>query len=173
MGTNVTNEGGISRRSFLGGVAGVGALAAMGLAGCSPKAAGTTGAESASNSASTAAGIADNNAVAVDDGSAAITVDWLGAPPEIGDITETKDTDLLIVGAGNGGMIAGAYASDQKMDFILCEKGTEWAPRATGSTPSTPSPSPTRATTPTAPACTASGLAIPAARATTTSSTCG
>ena len=125
MGTNVTNEGGISRRSFLGGVAGVGALAAMGLAGCSPKAAGTTGAESASNSASTAAGIADNNAGAVDDGSAAITVDWLGAPPEIGDITETKDTDLLIVGAGNGGMIAGAYASDQKMDFILCEKGTE------------------------------------------------
>ncbi|MDU1389500.1 MAG: FAD-binding dehydrogenase, partial [Eggerthella sp.] len=84
MGTNVTNEGGISRRSFLGGVAGVGALAAIGLAGCSPKAAGTTGAESASSSASTAAGIADNNAVAVDDGSAAITVDWLGAPPEIG-----------------------------------------------------------------------------------------
>ena len=125
MGTNVTNEGGISRRSFLGGVAGVGALAAMGLAGCSPKAAGTTGAESASSSASAATGVADNNAVAVDDGSAAITVDWLGAPPEIGDITETKDTDLLIVGAGNGGMIAGAYASDQKMDFILCEKGTE------------------------------------------------
>ena len=125
MGTNVTNEGGISRRSFLGGVAGVGALAAIGLAGCSPKAAGTTGAESASSSASTSAGVADNNAVAVDDGSAAITVDWLGAPPEIGDITETKDTDLLIVGAGNGGMIAGAYASDQKMDFILCEKGTE------------------------------------------------
>ena len=54
MGTNVTNEGGISRRSFLGGVAGVGALAAMGLAGCSPKAAGTTGAESASSSASAA-----------------------------------------------------------------------------------------------------------------------
>lgn len=79
MGTNVTNEGGISRRSFLGGVAGVGALAAMGLAGCSPKAAGTTGAESASSSASAATGVADNNAVAVDDGSAAITVDWLGA----------------------------------------------------------------------------------------------
>ena len=73
MGTNVTNEGGISRRSFLGGVAGVGALAAMGLAGCSPKAAGTTGAESASSSASAATGVADNNAVAVDDGSAAIT----------------------------------------------------------------------------------------------------
>ena len=83
MGTNVTNEGGISRRSFLGGVAGVGALAAMGLAGCSPKAAGTTGAESASSSASAATGVADNNAVAVDDGSAAITVDWLGAPPEM------------------------------------------------------------------------------------------
>ena len=57
MGTNVTNEGGISRRSFLGGVAGVGALAAIGLAGCSPKAAGTTGAESASSSASTSAAV--------------------------------------------------------------------------------------------------------------------
>ncbi|MEF9877075.1 MAG: FAD-binding protein, partial [Gordonibacter sp.] len=120
-----TNNTDISRRSFLGGVAGVGALAAFGLAGCSPKAAGTAEAKDASGSASTA--VANSNAVAVDDGSAAITVDWLGAAPEIAekDIAETKDTDLVIVGAGNGGMVAGAYASDQKMDFILCEKGTE------------------------------------------------
>ena len=128
MGTNDTtgtNAAGISRRSFLGGAAGLGALAALGLSGCAPKAAGTAEAENASSAAGTTAGVADNNAVAVDDGSAAITVDWLGAAPETGDIAETKDTDLLIVGAGNGGMIAGAYASDQKMDFILCEKGTE------------------------------------------------
>ena len=173
MGTNVTNEGGISRRSFLGGVAGVGALAAMGLAGCSPQAAGTTGAESASSSASAATGVADNNAVAVDDGSAAITVDWLGASPEIGDITETKDTDLLIVGAGNGGMIAGAYASRPEDGLHPAREGHRGRHAPLGSTPSTQAPSPTRATTPTAPACTASGLAIPAARATTTSSTCG
>ena len=115
----------ISRRSFIGGMTGAGALAALGLAGCAPKDAGSAEADKLSETG--AQGVADNSVVAVDDGSAAITVDWLGAPPEIaeGDITETKDTDLLIVGAGNGGMIAGAYASDQGMDFVLCEKGTE------------------------------------------------
>ncbi len=115
----------ISRRSFIGGMTGAGALAALGLAGCAPKTAGSAEADKLSEAG--AQGVADNSVVAVDDGSAAITVDWLGAPPEIaeGDITETKDTDLLIVGAGNGGMIAGAYASDQGMDFVLCEKGTE------------------------------------------------
>ena len=117
---------GLTRRSFLAGLAGAGALATVGLAGCAPKAAGE-GTEGKGNAGSegAAGAVADNSLVAVDNGSAAITVDWLGAPPEVAesDITETKDTDLLIVGAGNGGMIAGAYASDQKMDFILCEKG--------------------------------------------------
>ena len=51
--------------------------------------------------------------------------DWLGSAPEIaeGDIVETRDCDLLIVGAGNGGMAAAAYAADQGIDFIICEKG--------------------------------------------------
>lgn len=115
---------GISRRSFLGGVAGAGALAAIGLAGCAPQAPGSGDTKAAG---STEAKAASNGVVATDNGSSAITVDWLGSAPEIAesDIAETKDTDLLIVGAGNGGMIAGAYASDQKMDFILCEKGSE------------------------------------------------
>ena len=44
MGTNETTQthgNGISRRSFIGGMTGVGALAALGLAGCAPKAAAT------------------------------------------------------------------------------------------------------------------------------------
>ena len=51
--------------------------------------------------------------------------DWLGTAPDIaeGDIAATKDCDLLIVGAGNGGMAAAAYAADAGVDFILCEKG--------------------------------------------------
>ena len=39
--------------------------------------------------------------------------DWLGKEPDIDEtaITETVDTDILIVGAGNGGMFAAAYAA--------------------------------------------------------------
>ena len=63
--------------------------------------------------------------VAQYDGGTATTLDWLGTAPEISDdeIVETLTTDLLIVGAGNAGSIAGAYASDLGMDFILAEKG--------------------------------------------------
>lgn len=52
--------------------------------------------------------------------------DWLGEAPEISDdqIAKTLDTALLIVGAGNGGLMAAATAADAGMDFILCEQGT-------------------------------------------------
>ena len=46
---------------------------------------------------------------------------WLGEEPADGDIVETKECDLLIVGAGNGGMVAAATASDLGMDFLLAE----------------------------------------------------
>ncbi|MCD8338575.1 MAG: FAD-binding protein, partial [Lachnospiraceae bacterium] len=50
--------------------------------------------------------------------------DWLGEAPEIDDsqIASTQDTDLLIIGAGNGGMMAAATAADAAMDFIVCEQ---------------------------------------------------
>ncbi|MBR4394418.1 MAG: FAD-binding protein [Oscillospiraceae bacterium] len=49
---------------------------------------------------------------------------WLGNAPEIpeGAIAETWDTDLLIVGAGNGGLAAAAYAASEKLSFRLIEK---------------------------------------------------
>lgn len=52
--------------------------------------------------------------------------DWLGEAPEIAeaDIAETLTTDFLIVGAGNGGMAAAAYAAKQGYDFLVIEKGT-------------------------------------------------
>ena len=55
--------------------------------------------------------------------------DWLGEAPEIAetDITETLTTDFLIVGAGNGGMAAAAYAAKQGYDFLVIEKGTTMA----------------------------------------------
>ena len=55
--------------------------------------------------------------------------DWLGEAPEIAetDIVETLTTDFLIVGAGNGGMAAAAYAAKQGYDFLVIEKGTTMA----------------------------------------------
>ncbi len=55
------------------------------------------------------------------------TANWLGEAPEIAesDIVETLETDMLIVGAGNGGMCAGAYATKNGLDFRIIEKGTE------------------------------------------------
>jgi len=55
--------------------------------------------------------------------------DWLGEAPEIAeaDIAETWNTDFLIVGAGNGGMAAAAYAAKQGYDFLVIEKGTTMA----------------------------------------------
>ncbi len=52
--------------------------------------------------------------------------DWLGTAPEISeaDIRETRETDFLIVGAGNGGLAAGAYAVSKGYDVLLIEKGS-------------------------------------------------
>ena len=50
--------------------------------------------------------------------------DWLGNEPDIDEtaITETVDTDILIVGAGNGGMFAAAYAAANGLNFRVIEQ---------------------------------------------------
>ena len=50
--------------------------------------------------------------------------DWLGKEPDIDEaaITETVDTDILIVGAGNGGMLAAAYAAKNGLNFRVIEQ---------------------------------------------------
>ena len=50
--------------------------------------------------------------------------DWLGKEPDIDEaaITETVDTDILIVGAGNGGMGAAAYAAAHGLNFRVIEQ---------------------------------------------------
>lgn len=50
--------------------------------------------------------------------------DWLGKEPDIDEaaITETVDTDILIVGAGNGGMVAAAYAAAHGLNFRVIEQ---------------------------------------------------
>ena len=50
--------------------------------------------------------------------------DWLGTEPDIDEaaITETWDTDIVIVGAGNGGMCAAAYAAKNGLNFRIIEQ---------------------------------------------------
>ena len=46
---------------------------------------------------------------------------WLGEEPEDGDIADTKECELLIIGAGNGGMAAAATAADLGVDFLVAD----------------------------------------------------
>ena len=50
--------------------------------------------------------------------------DWLGVEPDIDEasIADTWETDILIVGAGNGGMCAAAYAAKNKLNFRVIEQ---------------------------------------------------
>ena len=70
-----------------------------------------------------AKGIANVEVVSLPTGDAN---DWLGKEPEIDEaaITETVDTDILIVGAGNGGMVAAAYAAANGLNFRIIEQNS-------------------------------------------------
>jgi len=105
------DEQGISRRSFLVGAGVLGAATATtALAGCAPQEQTPT-----ASPEQPSAGAAAN--------------DWLGVAPEIdpGEIAETRETDLLIIGAGNSGLVAAATATDLGLDFILVEKNPSFA----------------------------------------------
>jgi hypothetical protein len=98
----------ISRRDFLkGAVASAASVAAAGALG-------------------TFAGAseAETEAVAEEAVSTSGNPEWLGDAPVIeeSEISETWDTDLLIVGAGNGGMVAAAKAADLGLDFRIIEQ---------------------------------------------------
>ncbi len=131
---------GISRRDFLrGAAASAASMAAMGLMGAcasdtTATTAGTTAAsEPAATNASTAAATSAETqtdetqpAETQPAPAAAPSSDWLGAAPDIAesDISETWETDLLIVGAGNGGMMAAVKAADLGMNFRIIEQST-------------------------------------------------
>lgn len=96
----------LSRRGFLTGSAAVGALAAFGLAGCSPA---TSGDKAASGSKKDAA-----------------KTTWRDQP-EAPEITETVEADLVVVGAGNGGIVAAATAAQNGAKVIVLEKAGQIA----------------------------------------------
>lgn len=92
----------ISRRSFLTGVGAAGALAATGaLAGCAPR----------------------SQAESAEAQSKATAQSWRDKPEPITDPAETLEADLVIVGAGNGGLVAATTAAQSGAKVIVLEKG--------------------------------------------------
>ena len=91
----------ISRRNFMKGAA-LAAGAGV-LAGCAPKVADTT-----STSGPAGAG----------------AVDWLGTEPEIKEIAETVETDVVVIGAGTGGQYVAASCLEKGLKVIVLEKNT-------------------------------------------------
>ena len=62
---------------------------------------------------------------ATDDVTVGGNTDWLGTAPEVAesDITETIETDVLVVGAGNAGLMTAARAASQGAKVLVIEKG--------------------------------------------------
>lgn len=102
-------ESTMDRRSFLKGSVLAGAVASTGmlLGGCAPK--------KESESA------VEKNGKSAGDGGA---VDWLGAPQTIdeGDIAETLECDVLVIGGGLSGLCALNAAVEEGANAILIEK---------------------------------------------------
>lgn len=70
--------------------------------------------------------IVEGGDVAVtDDVTVGGNTDWLGTAPEVAesDITETIETDVLVVGAGNAGLMTAARAASQGAKVLVIEKG--------------------------------------------------
>ena len=99
-------ETNLSRRGFLTGAAAAGALAAMGLAGCAPQ----SPAEGGKKTADTGA-----------------TSSWRDKPEMPTEFVDTVEADIVVVGAGNGGVMAAATAAQNGAKVIVLEKAGEVA----------------------------------------------
>lgn len=71
---------------------------------------------------------ASGKEVSVADNAAAGNADWLGTAPEIPEkeITETLNTEVLVVGCGTGGWIATMTAAEEGAKVLVVEKGADF-----------------------------------------------
>lgn len=51
-------------------------------------------------------------------------MDWLGTEPEIKEIAETVETDVVVIGAGTGGQYVAASCLEKGLKVIVLEKNT-------------------------------------------------
>jgi hypothetical protein len=120
----------VSRRDFIkGAAAGAVGVAAMGTLGaCAPKVAATdTAAPAPAGGAAPATGAPAAAASCGGVAGYSSDVDWLGTAPTIADsdITETKDFEILILGAGHSGVMAALSACEAGAKVAVIEKKDE------------------------------------------------
>lgn len=103
----------LSRRSFLGLGAAAAVVAGAGLAGCSSPSNKEATAEVKSDPTTESSKSQEN-----------VSSDWLGKAPEIAeaDIIETIETEILVIGAGTGGMFAACAAAEEGAKVVVLEK---------------------------------------------------
>lgn len=96
----------MDRRTFIKGglVAATSAVAATALAGCAAN---------------------GGNQASAEDGAPAVAEEWYGSPLDAStlEFVETIDTELLVCGAGAGGIVATAVAAQEGTDVVCIEKG--------------------------------------------------
>jgi hypothetical protein len=121
---SVQKSEGLSRRAFLGSMGAAAAVAAVGLTGCAP-AAGGAGAPPASNPVAATGSIPNGYQCASD---------WLGEAPVVDDasISETIQTDVLVIGGGLAGIQAALAAAEGGVQVHVAELASEDARKCKG-----------------------------------------
>ena len=131
---NFTEKKGLTRRDFLKGTA-AGVLGACGGADPTTAAAATpadtqAAAQTPETSTASETSAAPETSAAVPETTAAPDMaantaadgDWLGAEPEIGEIAETAEYDVVIIGAGLSGICAARAAAEEGAKVAVVEK---------------------------------------------------
>lgn len=121
------NQNTVSRRSLLKGAALGGSAAVLGMLAGSARADEADAAATDEATAAAAPAVGQYSSIAVSGTAPA----WLGEKPEVpSDIATTVDTELLVIGGGNSGLVAARKAAELGMQVVVMEKMTEeyWSP---------------------------------------------